>query len=122
MEFDRSRAIDGQNCGRWPSQRRNSLLCLNQGTPLHSSSVASAPIFSHAGAGTAHARMRPQRSSAASGKGRGMPPVSACQRSSAINRRPRSPFARGDGDLPLLKAFERANILARSRPNLANVG
>src|SRR5262249_45534284 len=52
-----------------------------------------------------------QRSSAASGKGRGMPrcrPVSACQRPSAINRRLRSPFARRDGDLPLLKAFKGA--------------
>jgi hypothetical protein len=42
--------------------------------------------------------------------------LSGCQRSSAINRRPRSPFARGDGDLPLLKAFKRANILAPKSP------
>jgi hypothetical protein len=37
-----------------------------------------------------------------------------CQRSSAINRRLRSPFARGDGDLPLLKAFNGAILAPKS--------
>ena len=64
--------------------------------------------------------MSGQRSDAASSKGRGMPrckPVDACQRSSAIGHRLQSPFARDDGDLPLLKAFKGA-ILAPKSPEI----
>jgi hypothetical protein len=41
-------------------------------------------------------------------------PVSAGQRSSAINHQLRSPAARGDGDLPLLKAFKGAILAPKS--------
>jgi hypothetical protein len=54
MEFDRSRAIDGQNCETLALAAPE--FAAVPESPLHSSSVASAPVFSHAGAGTAHAR------------------------------------------------------------------
>jgi hypothetical protein len=41
----------------------------------------------------------------------------AFQRPAAVNRQPRKPFARGDGDLPLLKPM-RCAILASKRPGI----